>query len=682
MKKDQLSASAITGIYRASGKGYGFVVPEAPDETSGDLFIPPHKAHGAWSGDRVAAVCTETDAEGRTAGKIVQILERANRRVVGTLARMGRSLYLVPDSDKLPSAIQVAGKPKGVHAGDKAAVSMVTFGGRGGTPMGTLAESFGPAGSRETSTAAILYENEIDPAFPPAVLEEADRIPDTVPPEALAGRLDLREQCIITIDGASSKDFDDAVSLSHDGQGRPVLGVHIADVSHYVTPGSFLDREAFERGTSVYFADQVVPMLPTALSNGICSLNPHVDRLALSCLMTLAEDGTVVEHTLVKSVIRSAERMTYEDCNVLLSGQDPSLAQRYAHILPLLKGLADVAAVQEKRRERRGALDLASSECFIQCDGQGHPVGVQFRQQGRAEKLIEQCMLTANETVAEHFARLHKPTIYRVHEKPTGSKTDALRLMLSPLGYPLKEADHGTLQRILKQAKGTPEELAVNTMLLRSMMKARYDVKNLGHFGLAADFYCHFTSPIRRYPDLVVHRFLTQLIEGRMTAAQEKKALAFAERAAQQSSQREIAAQTAERAIEKLYLAEYMRSHIGEIFPGVVSGGSRSGLFILLPGGVEGFLPVTVLPPDRYEYEESRLRLIGERTGAVYGVGLPMEVVCTAADPATGRIDLSPAGSPPPAGHAPVKAAAVPKSKKRGNRAAMHVPKQRRKRRR
>lgn len=224
MKKDQLSASAITGIYRASGKGYGFVVPEAPDERSGDLFIPPHKEHGAWSGDRVAAVCTETDAEGRTAGKIVQILERANRRVVGTLARMGRSLYLVPDSDKLPSAIQVAGKPKGAHADDKAAVSMVTFGGRDGTPMGTLAESFGPAGSRETSTAAILYENEIDPAFPPPYWRKPIGFPDTVPPEALAGRLDLREQCIITIDGASSKDFDDAVSLSRDGQGRPVLG--------------------------------------------------------------------------------------------------------------------------------------------------------------------------------------------------------------------------------------------------------------------------------------------------------------------------------------------------------------------------------------------------------------------------------------------------------------------------
>ena len=676
--------TAVTGIYRASRHGYGFVVPEE-EGAFPDLFIPPRKEHGAWNGDKVTAVTAETDETGRTAGMVTAVVERANRLVTGTLSLSGRLLFLIPDSDKLPSPIQVTGKPKRAHAGDKAAVAMVTFGGRDTLPLGTLRETFGPAGTRESSTAAILYENEIEPEFPPAALEEAERIPQTVPPEALKGRLDLREECVITIDGASSKDFDDAVSLRYDEKGRPVLGVHIADVSHYVTPGSPLDREAFERGTSVYFADRVVPMLPPSLSNGICSLNPHVDRLTLSCLMTLEKDGTVAEHTLVKSVIRSTERMTYEDCNLLLAGESPELEQRYGHILPLLKGLAQVAAVQEKRRANRGALDISSGECAIQCDSQGRPVGVQLRRQGKAEKLIEECMLCANETVAEHLARLDKPAVYRVHEKPSGSKTDLLKLMLASLDIPLKEADHGSLQKVLAQVRDTPEEMAVNTMVLRSMMKARYDERNLGHFGLAAEYYCHFTSPIRRYPDLVVHRFLKQLLAGTMTAKTEERDRAFARRAAQQSSQREIAAQTAERAIEKLYLAEYMAGRIGEAFPGVVSGISRAGLFVLLPGGVEGFLPAEVLPDDRYEYEESRLRLVGERTGRAYGIGTPLEVVCAAADPATGRIDLTlPGAEAKPVRRKEREALSRPGSdrkdgrRKKGNWPAMHVPKKRR----
>ena len=684
--KQHSESPTVTGIYHASGKGYGFVTPEG-EEAGEDLFIPPRHEHGAWNGDRVTARVTEADPSGRTAGAVTAVLERKNRLVTGTLSRMGRALYLAPSSDKLP-AIRVTGKVRSARSGDKAAVSMVSFGGRDGVPMGTLQETFGPSGTRESSAAAILYENEIERAFPPAVLEEAEGIPDTVPEEAMAGRLDLREQCVITIDGASSKDFDDAVSLIHDEHGAPVLGVHIADVSHYVTPGSFLDREAFERGTSVYFADQVIPMLPPSLSNGICSLNPHVDRLTLSCLMTLAPDGSVSHYTLAQSVIRSAERMTYEDCNRLLAEEDPQLAVRYAHILPMLRELDQIAAKQAKRRALRGALDLSSNECAIQCDESGRPVGVTFRQQGRSEKLIEQCMLAANETVAMHFAKLNKPAVYRVHEKPASGKVDALRLMLAPLGYDLKEADHGTLQNILRKAAGTPEELAVNTMILRSMMKARYDEKNLGHFGLASEYYCHFTSPIRRYPDLVVHRFLTQLLTGAMTPTQEKKDLAFAQKAARQSSQREIAAQTAERAIEKLYLAEYMSAFVGDSFPGVVSGASRNGLFVLLPCGAEGFLPAEALPGGPYVYEENRLRLTDSQSGASYTVGALLTVLCMAADPGSGRIDLAlPGAATPPSQRKqrrPERAAqsAHTKEVKRTRKSAMHVPKQKRRKKR
>ena len=452
-------------------------------------------------------------------------------------------------------------KRRNVRAGDRAAVAMTSFGSAKLPPMGTLREVFGPAGERESAVAAILYQNDISRDFPDAVLAEAQAAPREVESSALAGRLDLRDKIIITIDGASSKDLDDAVSLEKDGRGRWVLGVHIADVSHYVTQGSALDLEAWERGTSVYFADQVVPMLPRELSNGICSLNPRVDRLALSCIMTLTPEGEVVDHTIAKSVIRTTERMTYEDCNLLLDGQRrgqaPALQERYRHILPMLEDMAALSKVLEGRRRRRGALELDTKESYVICDESGAPVDVAVHSQGVSEALIESFMLAANECVAEHLNRLDKPCVYRVHEKPSPDKAEALRTMVAPLGYDLKEADGPSLQKLLEE--------------------------NLGHFGLGAKYYCHFTSPIRRYPDLMVHRILTALLDGKLTGQREKKLAAAVQKAAVQSSQREIAAQTAEREIEKRYMAEFMRGHLGETFAGTVSGVTRFGLFVMLP---------------------------------------------------------------------------------------------------
>ena len=471
-------------------------------------------------------------------------------------------------------------------------------------------------------------------------------MPQAVKPAALEGRLDLRGKTIITIDGASSKDFDDAVSLEKDEAGRWVLGVHIADVSHYVRPGSALDLEAFERGTSVYFADQVVPMLPVELSNGICSLNPHVDRLALSCMMTMDKSGAVVDHTIAKTVICSTERMTYEDCNMLLAGEDPALAERYAHILPMLKDMAALAKQLEKMRRNRGALDLETKESYVICDQEGKPVDVALRQQGESEKLIESFMLAANECVAEHLNRLHKPCVYRVHEKPSDEKSQALRTMVAPLGYDLKNADSHSLQKLLDWAKGKPEEGAVSMMVLRSLMKARYDEDNLGHFGLAAEYYCHFTSPIRRYPDLMVHRVLSALLDGSLDK-QEKKLTTVVQRAAVQSSQRELAAQEAEREIEKRYLAEFMAGHIGETFAGVVSGVTRFGLFVSVAGGVEGLLPVEALPGGGWHYDEAHLTLLEDNGRGRYTFGMPLEVECAAADPVSGRVDfILPGGTP------------------------------------
>lgn len=677
MKQDK-QAGGLAGIYQATSRGFGFLVPEDGGGREDDWFIPPRAEGGAWHGDRVLARPEDEGGEEgrRRTARITAVVERANKTVTGVLVRHNRGLWLRPDSDRLPGPIQVLTKRKGVRAGDRAAVAMTSFGSAKHPPMGTLREVFGPAGDRESAVAALLYQYEIDREFPDAVMLEAKAAPQAVEESAAAGRLDLRDRVIITIDGASSKDLDDAVSLERDGRGRWVLGVHIADVSHYVRPGSALDLEAWERGTSVYFADQVVPMLPRELSNGICSLNPRVDRLALSCVMNLTPEGEVVDHTIAKSVIRTTERMTYEDCNALLAHRDPALAERYARILPMLEDMAALSRVLEGRRRRRGALELDTRESYVVCDESGAPVDVVLRTPGLSEGLIESFMLAANECVAEHLNRLDKPCVYRVHEKPSTDKAETLRAMLAPLGYDLKEADGPSLQKLLDTAKGKPEEAAVSMMVLRSLMKARYDGENLGHFGLAAKYYCHFTSPIRRYPDLMVHRILTALLDGRLSGGMERRLAAAVQKAAVQSSQRELAAQSAEREIEKRYMAEFMAGHVGETFAGTVSGVTRFGLFVLLPGGVEGLLGVEALPGRGYHYDETRLTLTEEGGGTAYTFGMPLEVVCAAADPATGQIDfVLPGGQLAPRPTRPAERREEMPPRRGKDRRAMHVPK-------
>lgn len=648
MPKQKREEKTMVGRFQAAGRGFGFFTPQGAKRREEDLFVPPRAEGRAWDGDTVEAVPGPPDdrREGRPTARVVRVLERANRTVTGTLFRQGRELWLQPDSEKLRWAVKLLGRPKGVGAGERAAVEMRSYGSALLPPAGVLRAVFGSAGTREASTAAVLYRNDIGEEFPPAVLEEAAAAPREVDPAALAGRLDLRGETVITIDGESAKDLDDAVSLWRDGEGRQVLGVHIADVSHYVAQGSALDAEAFERGASVYFADRVIPMLPVELSNGICSLNPGVDRLALTCLMTVDGSGQVVAHSLRKSVIRSAGRMTYTDCNTLLAGEDPALAERYAHILPMLREMAALSRKLKKLRRLRGALDLDTGESHILCDERGVPVDIVARRQGESEELIESFMLAANETVAEHLCALRKPAVYRVHEKPAPDRAEGLRTLLAPFGYDVPQADGFTLQKILDDVREKPEAPVVGALILRAMMKARYDVRDLGHFGLAAEHYCHFTSPIRRYPDLMVHRILSKVIEdgaageGR-AMPWEKKTAALAARAAEQSSARELAIQAAEREIERLYMAEYMHGHLGETFPGTVSGVVKQGLFIALPNGVEGFLPAAALPSDHWHHDEGRMTLRGEYTGAVYAFGMGLEVLCAAADPGTGEITFA-----------------------------------------
>ncbi len=630
--------TVLTGRFQGSGRGFGFLIP---DDGSEDCFIPPRRDGGAWDGDtvEVALEPENPDEPGRRVAHVVKVVSRGSSTVTGTIRKINREVWLHPDNERLPSPIKLPGKTK-VRDSEKAAVEVVSYGSDSLPPLGRLKADFGPAGTREASTAAILYGQNICREFPAEVLDEAEAIAQEVPAEAMKGRLDLRGETVITIDGAATKDIDDAISLKKEGDNW-ALGVHIADVSAYVTPGSALDDEAWERGTSVYFADQVVPMLPPALSNGICSLNPGVDRLAMSCIMTLDKTGAVVGHTVAASVIRSTERMTYADCNILLGGEAPQalreeLERRYAHIVPVLRDMAALSKRLEKLRRDRGALDLDTQECAVVCDSLGRPIDIVPRTQGVSERLIESFMLVANETVAKHLLDNHWPGVYRVHEKPSQEKAEGLKAMLAPLGLSFREPSGGELQKVLDAVKDTPKAPAVSMMILRSMMKARYAPENLGHFGLGAERYCHFTSPIRRYPDLMVHRCLHALLEKRG----QKGLAAACEAAARQSSLREVAAQTAERDIEKLYLAEYMGSHIGEEFDAAISGVTKFGLFAALANGVEGLIPVETLPDDHYEYDELRLTLTGERTGAVYAFGGPLRVVCVSADPGTGRVEF------------------------------------------
>lgn len=695
----------LTGRYQGSGRGFGFFIPDGALSRADDCFIPPHREGGAWDGDRVQAVlepagpalcvrgvpsgsgCAGPAQPGRRLAKVVAILERGNPTVTGVIRRENRQVWLLPDNERLGFSIKLPGKTK-VKDGQRAAVKVASYGSPSAPPLGTLAADFGPMGSRAAAVEAILYRQGVERAFPDEVAQEAQAIPQSVAPQAVEGRLDLREELIITIDGAATKDIDDAVSLKKEGD-HWLLGVHIADVSRYVLPGSALDDEAFSRGTSVYFADQVVPMLPVALSNGICSLNPGVDRLTLSCLMTLDKSGEVTAHTIAASVIRSAEKMTYEDCNLLLSGEDSplraSLAERYAHILPVLQDMAALSRILEKRRKNRGSLDLETQESYILCDSLGRPVDVLPRSQGVSEKLIESFMLCANETVAKHLFDLHAPAVYRIHEKPSQDKLDTLRAMLSPLGLTVTDGSGPSLQKALDAVKDKPQAPAVSMMVLRAMMKARYSTENLGHFGLAAGYYCHFTSPIRRYPDLMVHRCLHALL-AKAGARELKRLQKSCESAAVQSSQRELAAQTAERDIDKLYFADYMQGHIGETFPAAVSGATRFGLFAALPSGVEGFIPVETLPQDHYIYDEASLTLTGERTGRTFPFGMALEVICVSADPGTGRIEFRlPDGVEAPVSviekRRPLPKTAKPpiRGKRPSNRRSMHVPKRGRK---
>lgn len=633
------------GKFLATERGFAFVAPEVEDGAPkpDDLFIPPNATGGAWHGDRVLVKVSERkNSRGRREAVVIRILSRAGGELTGELKLRGKRYFVEPTSKKYPE-IEIHRRDIGTaKPGDRVAVAVSYYGDDTVGPQGSISASLGAEGTMETAIAAILHENHIFEEFPRETLDQAENIPQTVDMATAGDRLDLRDKLIFTIDGDDAKDFDDAVSLELLENGHMLLGVHIADVSHYVTPLSPLDTEAYRRGTSVYYPGHVVPMLPFALSHGICSLNPDVDRLTFSALMEVDKDGRRYGAKFAKSIICSKARMTYNKVNHILAGDD-ALRKEYDFLVPTAERMNALAHALEKRRVERGALELDIPEAQIVVDESGKPIDVQYRDRGESEKLIEEFMLMANEAVAEFMCKRGDPTVYRVHENPDPEKLRVFAAFARPFGYrvdPSKAEDTFQLQTVLKGAKGDPKQRILPTLLLRSLARARYSDECIGHYGLKAKFYLHFTSPIRRYPDLVAHRMLQKALLGEEFA---KTDAGMCEEAAKQSTTREQAADNAERDIDKLFMAAYMRQFIGQEFDGEVSGVQSFGVFVALANGCEGLIRVELLGGDYYQYDEEHMALVGRSTGKRLSIGTPIRVTLVSASEVTGQIDFTPA---------------------------------------
>ena len=676
-KKNRFAVSAhygcVAGTYLATERAFGFVTPDAAEgePKPDDLFIPPNAGGGAWHGDRVLVKLTERkNGRGRREATVLRVLRRAGNELTGALVQRGNAYFVQPTSKKYPEIMVDRHSLGDARVGDRVAVSVSHYGDEKFMPQGVIQADLGEDGTMEASIAAILHENAVFDFFPDEVLRQADAIPQEVDPAALHGRLDLRDKLIFTIDGDDAKDFDDAVSLDRLDNGHYLLGVHIADVSHYVTPGSPLDQEAYRRGTSVYYPGHVVPMLPFALSHGICSLNPDVDRLTFSALMEVDKDGRRYGAKFAKSVIRSKARMTYNKVNKILAG-DEALRGEYAFLVETAQEMNELAHALYKRRIERGALELDIPEAQITVDENGQPVAIQYRDRGESEKLIEEFMLQANEAVAEYMCKRGFPTVYRVHENPDPEKLRVFAQFARPFGYridPSRPEDTFQFQTVLRGAKNDPRQRILPTLLLRSLARARYADECIGHYGLKAKFYLHFTSPIRRYPDLVAHRMLQKALTGEaFTAADEN----WCEDAAALSTTREQAADNCERDIDKLYIAAYMKQFIGEEFDAEVSGVQAFGVFAALENGCEGLIRIELLAGDYYQYDEQHMALVGRHTGKRFTIGTPIRVKLIAASEVTGQIDFAPAEGALPVAEIP---AAAPEdgsglSAPRGNRA-------------
>lgn len=633
----------IVGHIQRHERGYGFLVPDDPNVP--DIFVPADGMAGAMHNDRVLVRITSRGTDGRRAeGEVVKILERAVTRVVGTFESSRYFGFVVPDDRKIHGDIFIPkDETNGARPGQKVVAEIVKWPDGRRNAEGKIVEIIGNSGEPGVDILSIMKAYDLTETFPDDVMAQAEKIPDTVTEDMVKGRRDLRDLRLFTIDGEDAKDFDDAVSIEVLPDGNYRLGVHIADVSYYVREGTPLDREALKRGTSVYLVDRVIPMLPAKLSNGICSLNPGVDRLAFTVMMDIDHSGKVIRQEIFESVIRSVERMTYTDVYKILEEGDRELAERYSHLVGDFRTMKELALILRARRMARGAMDFNFDEAKVILDENGKPIDVKRYEITIANRIIEEFMLVCNETVAEHFFWTGMPFVYRIHEEPDSEKIAAFAEFAKNLGYPLKGLHNihpGALQDVLERVKGKREELIVSTVMLRSLAKARYSHQNVGHFGLAARYYCHFTSPIRRYPDLIIHRLIKEQLKGGFSEEREEKLSEVIPEIARKCSERERAADEAERETEDLKKVEYMKQRVGEVFDGIISNVTSFGMFVGLENTVEGLVRISDMNDDYYIYDDKRYMLIGERTGKIYRIGDPVRVLLVKADVESRQIDF------------------------------------------
>ncbi len=633
----------LIGTFISHPKGFGFVEIEGRSE---DLYIPESGVNGAFHQDQVQVELLKGQGGRRQEARIVKILSHGLTRIVGTYQKSKSFGFVIPDLEKISTDIYIPAEgSKGAVTGHKVVVELTNYGDDKHKPEGRVTEILGHVNDPGVDILSIVKGYDLPVEFEEKILNQAERVGKPVSEADMAGRKDLRSLQMVTIDGEDAKDLDDAVSLTKEGEDY-CLGVHIADVSNYVQENSALDREALKRGTSVYLVDRVIPMLPHTLSNGICSLNQGEDRLALSCLMKVNKKGEVISYEIAETVICVDRRMSYTAVKKILEEEDPEMVREYEELVPMFQDMQELAAILRKKRRQRGSIDFDFPESKIILDQKGNPLSIEPYERNVATDLIEDFMLLANETVAQHFYWQEIPFLYRTHETPDMEKIEKLATFIHNFGYhiKIKTSDHEVhpkeIQKLLASIEGTEEEALIARLALRSMKQAKYSVECTGHFGLACDCYCHFTSPIRRYPDLQIHRIIKEQLRGRLMEKRIEHYKEILPEVAKQTSKLERRADEAERETDKLKKAQYMKRHIGETVEGIISGITAWGIYVELPNTVEGMIHVSRLTGDYYYYREETFEMVGRDTGRCFKLGERLRVFVDGVDMVSKSVDF------------------------------------------
>ncbi len=636
------SDKLLEGTFISHPKGFGFVEIEGRED---DLYIPESCVNGAFHKDKVRVALLAGQKGKRQEAQVIEILERSIKQIVGIFDKSNKNYgFVIPDNAKIGDDIFVpTERSKGAVSGHKVVCEITSYGKDNRKPEGKITEILGHVNDPGVDIMSIVRGYELPMEFSDKIMKQVENVSNDVSEADMAGRRDLRDVTMVTIDGEDAKDLDDAVSLSKEGD-LYHLGVHIADVTNYVQENSALDREALKRGTSVYLVDRVIPMLPHKLSNGICSLNAGVDRLALSCLMTIDNKGEVISHEIVESVIKVDRRMSYTSVRKILEDKDETEIAEYESLVPMFELMAELAAILRAKRKKRGSIDFDFPESKIILDKNGRPIDIKPYERNVATKIIEDFMLIANETVAQHFYWMELPFVYRTHENPDPEKIAKLSTFIRNFGYTIKskqeEIHPKELQKLLTKIEDTPEEALISRLTLRSMKQAKYTIDSSGHFGLACQYYCHFTSPIRRYPDLQIHRIIKEQIRGRMNENRIEHYDAILPEVAKHSSEMERRADEAERETDKLKKVEYMSERIGEIYEGVISSITAWGVYVELPNTIEGMIHVSMLPGDYFYYDEQSYEMVGQATNKRYKLGEKITVRVNDTDKLSRTIDF------------------------------------------